>query len=223
MENYITNIPINYIAVEGVIGAGKTSLASKIAEKLNARLILERFEENPYLEKFYRNRDAYAFRVQLFFLIERFTQLQELNQKDLFHNYIVSDYIFEKDKIFAYLNLNDNDLKIYENIIGPLERSVIVPDLVVYLQSSVDRLMKNIRDRNRSIEEELTQQYIVELNDSYNYFFSRYKSSKIMIVNCEEIDFVNNQTDFENLFNEIIKPERQAIEYYNPSLRKTAI
>lgn len=223
MENYITNIPINYISIEGVIGAGKTSLASMVAEKLNARLVLERFEENPYLEKFYQNRDVYAFRVQLFFLIERFTQLQELNQKDLFHPHIVSDYIFEKDKIFAYLNLNDNELKIYENIIAPLERSVAVPDLVVYLQSTVDRLMRNIRDRNRSIEEELTRQYIEELNDGYNYFFSRYKSSKLMIVNCEEIDFVNNMQDFENLYNEIIKPERQAVEYYNPSLRKTAI
>jgi deoxyguanosine kinase len=223
LENYITNIPVNYIAIEGVIGAGKSSLAALVAEKLNARLILERFEDNPYLEKFYQNREVYAFRAQLFFLIERFTQLQELNQKDLFHNYFVSDYIFEKDKIFAYLNLNDNDLKIYEKIIAPLERNIVFPDLVVYLQSSVDRLMRNIRERNRSIEQELTQSYIEELNEAYNYFFSRYKSSKVMIVNCEEIDFVNNQTDFENLFNEIIKPERQAIEYYNPSLRKTAI
>jgi deoxyadenosine/deoxycytidine kinase len=159
----------------------------------------------------------------MFFLLERYHQLQELNQKNLFESYIVSDYIFEKDKIFAYLNLNDDDLKTYEHVVQSLDRNIVQPDLVVYLQSSVERLMRNIRLRNRQVETEITEDYIDNLNDAYNYFFSRYKSTKVMIVNCEEADFVNNRADFENLVNEIFKTERGAVEYYNPALRKTAL
>jgi deoxyadenosine/deoxycytidine kinase len=217
------NAPISYIAIEGVIGAGKTSVASMLADRLSAKLILERFDDNPYLEKFYSNKEEYAFRTQMFFLLERYHQLQELNQKNLFESYIVSDYIFEKDKIFAYLNLNDDDLKTYEHVVQSLDRNIVQPDLVVYLQSSVERLMRNIRLRNRQVETEITEDYIDNLNDAYNYFFSRYKSTKVMIVNCEEADFVNNRADFENLVNEIFKTERGAVEYYNPALRKTAL
>lgn len=213
---------ISYIAVEGVIGAGKTSVATRLAERLNAKLILESFEDNPFLQKFYANPAAYAFRTQMFFLLERFTQSQELRQKELFQNYIISDYLFEKDKIFAYMNLNDDELKIYEQVVQVLDRNVVMPDLVVYLQSSVERLMRNIRGRNREIEKEMSGQYIENLNDAYNYFFSRYKNSKVMIVNCEEVDFVNNESDFDDLVNEIFKSNRGAIEYYNPALRKTA-
>lgn len=224
MPQNLLNNPgqISYIAIEGVIGAGKTSVAAKLAARLNAKLVLETFEDNPFLQKFYTDTAAYAFRTQMFFLLERFTQSQELRQKELFQNYIVSDYIFEKDKIFAYLNLNDDELKIYEQVVQVLDRNVVMPDLVVYLQSSVDRLMKNIRGRNREIEKEMQEQYIENLNDAYNYFFSRYKNSKVMIVNCEESDFVNNESDFDDLVNEIFKSNRGAIEYYNPALRKTA-
>ena len=213
---------ISYIAIEGVIGAGKTSVATRLAGRLNAKLVLESFEDNPFLQKFYSNPSKYAFRTQMFFLLERFTQSQELRQKELFQNYIVSDYLFEKDKIFAYLNLNDDELKIYEQVVQVLDRNIVMPDLVVYLQSSVERLMGNITGRNREIEKEISRGYIENLNDAYNYFFSRYKNSKVMIVNCEDSDFVNNETDFEDLVNEIFKSERGAIEYYNPALRKTA-
>ncbi len=215
--------PINYIAIEGVIGAGKTSVASLLSNRLNARLILENFEENPYLEKFYDKPSEYAFRTQIFFLIERYTQLQQLNQKELFDSYVISDYLFEKDKIFAYMNLSDDELKLYEQIVQSLDRNVVPPDLVIYLQSSVSRLMKNILNRNRDIEKNLTEKYIENLNDAYNYFFSRYRNSRVMVVNCEEIDFVNNPRDFENLVDEIFKADRAAVEYYNPSLRKTAL
>ena len=221
-DNSVNNNAISYIAIEGVIGAGKTSVAQKIATRLNARLVLERFEENPFLEKFYHNPEEYAFRTQLFFLLERYNQMQELHQEELFQNYIVSDYIFEKDKIFAYMNLNDSDLKIYEQVAGALDRNVVTPDLVVYLQSSVGRLMNNIRNRDREIEKEITEEYIDNLNEAYNYFFSRYKSSKVLIVNCEEADFVNDENDFENLMNEIFSQDTGAVKYYNPSLRKTA-
>ena len=217
------NNSISYIAIEGVIGAGKTSIASMLSERLNAKLILENFEDNPFLEKFYINPQAYAFRTQMFFLLERFTQLQELHQKDLFQNYIISDYIFEKDKIFAYLNLSDDELKIYEQVVQGLDKGIVQPDLVVYLQSSVERLMTNIRSRNRMIENEITEEYIDNLNEAYNYFFSRYKGSKVLIVNSDDADFVKSADDFENLFNEIFKYDSSAVKYYNPSLRKTAL
>jgi deoxyguanosine kinase len=217
------NYPINYIAIEGVIGAGKTSIATMLSERLNSRLILENFEDNPYLEKFYEKPSEYAFRTQIFFLIERYTQLQQLHQKELFDSYIISDYIFEKDKIFAYMNLNDDELKLYEQIVQTLDRNIVPPDLVIYLQSSVPRLMKNIRTRNREIEKNMSEKYIENLNDAYNYFFSRYRNSRVMVVNCEEADFVNSSADFENLVDEIFKADRAAIEYYNPSLRRTAL
>lgn len=221
-RNLTNNSQISYIAVEGVIGAGKTSVASMLAERLNAKLILENFEENPFLEKFYLNPEEYAFRTQMFFLLERYSQLQELHQKDLFQNFIISDYIFEKDKIFAYLNLNDDELKIYELVVQGLDKNVVIPDLVIYLQSSVGRLMANINKRQREIEKEISEEYIEGLNDAYNYFFSRYKSSKVLIVNCEEADFVSNPLDFDELVNEIFKSDVSAVKYYNPSLRKTA-
>jgi deoxyguanosine kinase len=215
--------PINYIAIEGVIGAGKTSVAALLADRLNARLILENFEDNPYLERFYEKPSEYAFRTQIFFLIERYTQLQQLHQKELFDSYIISDYLFEKDKIFAYMNLSDDELRLYEQIVQSLDRNIVSPDLVIYLQSSVPRLMKNIMKRDRDIEKNLTEKYIDNLNEAYNYFFSRYRNSRVMVVNCEEADFVNNPADFENLVEEIFKADRAAVEYYNPSLRKTAL
>lgn len=213
---------VNYIAVEGVIGAGKTSLAAMLADHLKAKLVLERFDDNPFLEKFYSDPAAYAFRTQLFFMLDRYTRLQQLAQEELFHKYIVSDFLFEKDKIFAYLNLNDDELKIYESIISAVEKKIVMPDLVIFLQSSVPRLMKNIRERAREAEKEITEKYVTELQESYNYFFSRYRSSRLMIVNCEDIDFINNKEDFNNLVEAIFKPESGAIEYYNPGLRKTA-
>ncbi len=215
--------PINYIAVEGVIGAGKTSIASLLADRLNARLILENFESNPYLEKFYEKPAEFAFRTQIFFLIERYTQLQQLHQKELFDSYIISDYLFEKDKIFAYMNLSDDELKLYEQIVQSLDRNIVAPDLVIYLQSSIPRLMKNITKRSRTIEKNLTQKYIENLNDAYTYFFSRYRNSRVMVVNCDEADFVSSHADFENLVEEIFKADRAAIEYYNPSIRRTAL
>jgi len=220
-ENY-SNSGLSYIAIEGVIGAGKTSVARMLSEKLNAKLILENFEDNPFLEKFYIDPSKYAFRTQMFFLLERYTQLQEVHQKELFQNFVVSDYIFEKDKIFAYLNLSDDELKIYEHVVQGLDKGIVVPDLVIYLQSSVERLMQNIKRRDREIEKEISEEYISSLNEAYNYFFSRYKASKIMIVNCEEIDFVNNLSDFDELVNEIFKTDLSAVKYYNPALRKAA-
>jgi deoxyguanosine kinase len=213
---------IKYIAIEGVIGVGKTSLAKKLSERLNAKLILENFEDNPFLEKFYNDPVSYAFHTQMYFLMSRYKQLQEIKQIDLFHEYYVADYIFEKDKIFAYLNLQDDELKLYEKIVSLIERTIIVPDLIIYLQSNLERLMQNIRHRDRDIEKDIKESYIKDLNEGYNYFFFRYKATKVMIVNSAEIDFVNNEKDFENLIAEILKPEHSAIEYYNPVNVKAA-
>jgi deoxyadenosine/deoxycytidine kinase len=207
---------IKYIAIEGVIGAGKTSLASMLSKKLKAKLILEKFETNPFLENFHKDPERYAFQTQLFFLLNRFQQQQELMQYDLFNNYIISDYIFEKDKIFAYLNLQDDELKLYEKIISFIERNIPKPDLVIYIQSSLDQLVKNIKKRNRSFESNISEEYLKELIEAYNYFFFRYKNCPLLIVNCATLDFINNKSDFDLLFDNIFKPTRLPIEYLNP-------
>jgi len=213
---------LKYIAIEGVIGAGKTSLARRLSERLNAKLVLEDFEDNPFLERFYENPARYAFHTQIYFLLSRYKQLIDLTQEDLFHNYIISDYIFEKDKIFAYLNLQDDELKLYETIVQSIERKIRVPDMVIYLQSTVERLMANIRHRDRDAERALSEDYIKDLNEGYNYFFFRFKATKVMIVNVSEIDFVNNEQDFENLIAEILKVDHTSIEYFNPATKRIA-
>ena len=210
------NSLVKYIAIEGVIGAGKTTLAKKIKDRLNAKLVLEQFETNPFLEKFYADRKRYAFQTQMFFLINRFKQQQELIQEDLFTEYIVCDYIFEKDRIFAYLNLSSDELNLYENIYPLIARSLRKPDLVVYLQSGTDRLMFNIKKRSRKIERALTRSYIEELSEAYNHFFFRYNSTPLLIVNSTDLDFVNKDNDFDELFKQIFREDRGLTEYFNP-------
>jgi deoxyadenosine/deoxycytidine kinase len=211
---------IHYIAIEGVIGAGKTSLARMLSERLGARFVLEKFEENPFLPRFYEDPEHYAFQTQIFFLLNRYRQQHELFQADLFHSHIVSDYIFEKDKIFAYLTLRDDELKLYENLLITIERTIPPPDLVIYLQSSVDRLMVNIRKRGREMEKNMSEEYIKELNEAYNYFFFRYKSAPLLIVKATDIDFVNNPDHFEDLLTQILRPNKAPVEYYNPLVQK---
>ena len=210
------NSLVKYIAIEGVIGAGKTTLAKKIKDRLNAKLVLEQFDTNPFLEKFYADRKRYAFQTQMFFLINRFKQQQELIQEDLFTEYIVCDYIFEKDRIFAYLNLSSDELNLYENIYPLIARSLRKPDLVVYLQSGTERLMFNIKKRSRKIERALTRSYIEELSEAYNHFFFRYNSTPLLIVNSTDLDFVNKDNDFDELFKQIFREDRGLTEYFNP-------
>lgn len=216
----VQHADVRYIAVEGVIGAGKTSLSRMVSERLNARLVLEQFEENPFLERFYEDPEHYAFQTQIFFLLSRYRQQQDLFQADLFHNALVTDYIFDKDKIFAYLNLQDDELRLYETLVSSIEKNIPTPDLVVYLQSSVERLMSNIRARGRKYEKNISEEYIKDLNEAYNYFFFRYKNAPLLIVNSTEIDFVNNKEDFEELYKEILRPNRAPVEYYNPHSKK---
>lgn len=210
---------LRHIAIEGVIGAGKTTLAQMVAENLGGRLVLERFEENPFLPKFYEDPERYSFQTQIFFLLSRYKQQQEFFQADLFHDFVVTDYIFEKDKIFAYLTLADEELKLYETLLAAIEKNIPTPDLVVYLQCSVERLMSNIRSRGRKMEEKMSEEYIRDLNEAYNYFFFRYKASPLLIVRATDIDFVNKKDDFEELLEQVLRPNRAPVEYYNPVKR----
>jgi deoxyguanosine kinase len=211
---------IHYIAIEGVIGVGKTTLAQMLSDQLGARLVLEKFEENPFLPNFYKDPEHYAFQTQIFFLLSRYRQQQELFQADLFHSHIVSDYIFEKDKIFAYLTLRDDELKLYENLLSTIEKTIPPPDLVIYLQSSNDRLLANIKKRGREMEKHMSDDYIKELNEAYNYFFFRYKSTPLLIVKATDIDFVNNPEHFEDLLTQILRLNKAPVEYYNPLVKK---
>ncbi|MEW6511455.1 MAG: deoxynucleoside kinase [Bacteroidota bacterium] len=220
LQSLIEQTDLRYIAIEGVIGAGKTTLCSMLGETLGARVVLELFEENPFLKDFYRDPERYAFQTQIFFLLTRYKQQRTLSQADLFHRFLVTDYIFEKDKIFAYLNLQDEELKLYETLIGSIEHNIVQPDLVVYLQSSVPRLMQNIRRRARPYESSMSEAYIRDLNEAYNYFFFRYKATPLLIVNSAEMDFVNDNDQYMDLVTQIFRQNRAAVEYYNPITKK---
>jgi deoxyguanosine kinase len=211
---------LRYIAIEGVIGAGKTSLAKKIGERLNAKFIFEQFENNPFLEKFYIDRKRFAFQTQMFFLINRFKQQQELHQEDLFSEHLICDYIFEKDRIFAYMNLSKDELNLYESIYPLLARSLRKPDLVIFLQSNTDRLVHNIKKRNRKVERAITRNYLEELSEAYNHYFFRYNSTPLLIVNSSDIDFVNSNNDFDELFKQIFREDRGFTEYFNPETKR---
>lgn len=210
---------VRFITIEGVIGSGKTSLAHRLAEKCKAQLILEQFEQNPFLEKFYLDRKRYAFQTQMFFLINRFKQMQLQNQGNLFTEFMVSDYLFEKDRIFAYLNLVGEELKLYDTIFPLLHRDLRKPDLVVYLQSSVDRLMYNIKKRNRKIERNLSRGYIEELSEAYNNYFFKYNTTPLLIVNTTQLDFVHSDEDFNELYNQMFRDDRGVYEYFKPEAR----
>ena len=220
-ENQESNNELRYISIEGVIGAGKTSLAKRISERLNAKIILEQFDNNPFLEKFYVDRKRFAFQTQMFFLINRFKQQQELHQEDLFSEHIICDYIFDKDRIFAYMNLSKDELNLYESIYPLLARTLRKPDLVIFLQSSTDRLMYNIKSRNRKVERAITRSYIEELSEAYNHYFFRYNTTPLLIVNSTDIDFVKSDNDFDELFKQIFREDRGFTEYFNPEARRT--
>ena len=205
-----------YIAIEGPIGVGKTSLSKLIAEKLGARLVLEEFEENPFLSEFYKDSERYAFQTQLFFLLSRYKQQLEFQQIDIFTKSIVSDYMFMKHRIFASLNLSEKEMNLYDNVALILEKNMINPDLIIFLQSDTDRLMKNIKNRCRNYESNMDWNYIDALNQIYNEFFFRYDKSPLLIINTNDIDFVNDKNDLNEILNIIQKPIN-GTKYYNPN------
>ena len=205
-----------HIAVEGSIGVGKTSLSKILSEKLKCKLVLEEFEENPFLTEFYKDPDRYAFQTQLFFLLSRYKQQIEFQQIDIFTKSIVSDYMFMKDRIFASLNLNDKEMSLYNNVALILEKNMIHPDLIIFLQSDTDRLMSNIKSRGRNYEMTMDWNYIDALNQIYNEFFFRYDKSPLLIINTNDIDFVNDQNDLKEVLDIIQKPIN-GTKYYNPN------
>ncbi len=204
-----------YIVVDGPIGVGKTSLVELLAERLQARKLLEGPDENPFIVQFYTDMRRYAFQAQLYFLLNRFRQQQELVQFDLFKQSLVSDYLFAKDKIFAYLTLDDNELALYERLQPLLETRVIKPDLVLYLQAGTDVLVRRIQARSRSSERELERSYLEDVNAAYNHFFFHYSETPLLVVNTNEIDFVKHKEDFDDLVRQV-ETVRVGTHYYVP-------
>ncbi len=204
---------IRYIAVEGPIGVGKTTLSEMLSLHFNARLILERYEENPFLHTFYDDRRRFAFQTQLFFLLSRYRQQQELIHSDLFYESIVSDYLFNKDRIFAEVNLNRDELKLYDEVQYALYKTVPSPDVVIYLQGSVNTLQRNIKRRERNFEKNITREYLEEIVNAYNTFFFHYRDSRLIVANCDQFDFLSNQAHFNILVDAITRTPYPPIEY----------
>ena len=204
-----------YIALEGPIGVGKTSLAQMLSRELSTRLVLEDFEDNPFLYDFYNDPERFAFQTQLFFLLQRYRQQQELRQVDMFQKLLVTDYMFVKDRLFASLNLNEKEMQWYDTVANLLERNVIKPDLVIYLQADTDLLMENIAKRGRRMEKNITWEYIDALNQVYTEYFFRYQETPLVIINTNNIDFVNNENDLKEVINYIRQPV-SGTKFFNP-------
>ncbi|MCE5250695.1 deoxynucleoside kinase [bacterium] len=218
MNEPLIKCPHNYVAVEGVIGVGKTSLCRLLAKRFGGRCFLEDFESNPFIRDFYRSPREYAFKTQLFYLISRFKQYLEMPPPDLFQSPLIVDYIFQKDRIFATINLDDNELELYNTVCNVLEPKLRSPELVVYLQASTGRLLDRIKKRGREYEKNMSVQYLEALNTAYNDFFFHYTLSPLFIVNTDEIDFVESPEHFNDLALNIIQPHK-GITFYNPAGR----
>ena len=204
-----------YIAIEGPIGVGKTSLAKLLAKELGARLVLEDFEDNPFLPDFYNDPERFGFQTQLFFLLQRYRQQQDLRQVDMFQKLLITDYMFVKDRLFASLNLDDKEMHLYDTVASLLERNIIRPDLVIYLQADTDVLMKNIAKRGRNMERNITWEYIDALNQVYTEYFFRYQDTPLVIINTDNIDFVENKKDLKEVIDYIRQPV-SGTKFFNP-------
>jgi deoxyguanosine kinase len=204
-----------YIVVEGPIGVGKTALTRALAKRFSARSVFEIVEENPFLASFYQDRNKYAFQTQLFFLLSRFKQQQELFQQELFSQVTVSDYLFAKDRIFASITLDPNELALYERVYEHLGPRVMKPDLVIYLQARLDVLLARIRKRGREFERKFDPEYLAELSRTYNDFFHRYDETPLLVINTSDIDFVETENDFEELVR-AIGSIKAGTHYYQP-------
>jgi deoxyadenosine/deoxycytidine kinase len=193
----------HYIAIEGPIGVGKTSLTGMVARERNARTVLEEFEDNPFLREFYRDRERVAFQTQVYFLLARFAQQEALRQHDLFARAVVSDYLFAKDRIFAYLNLKEAELALYEKIYDLLRPQLVQPDLVVYLQARPEVLVRRLRKRGRDFEAGVQVSYLEDLMRAYNNYFFHYNDSPLLIIDTSELDFVSRRSDFDHILGRI--------------------
>jgi len=208
-------VRFRFIAVEGPIGVGKTSVAQLLAQRLDARATLEEWSQNPFLKDFYDARPGAAFQVEMFYLLSRYRQQQNLMQRDLFSEQVLVDYVFEKSKLFANLNLEDSELVIFDKLHALLGESVPRPDLVVYLQASTEVLLKRIRSRGRREEKGLSEEYLAEVNRAYNYYFFHYSATPLLVVNTSDVDFVKHPEDLEDLVKQISSMGR-GTQYYVP-------
>ena len=204
-----------YIAIEGPIGVGKTSLAQLLSKELGSRLVLEDFEDNPFLPDFYNDPERFGFQTQLFFLLQRYRQQQDLRQVDMFQKLLITDYMFVKDRLFASLNLGDKEMHLYDTVASLLERNIIRPDIVIYLQADTDVLMKNIEKRGRNMEKNVTWEYIDALNQVYTEYFFRYQDTPLVIINTNNIDFVANENDLKEVIDYIRQPV-SGTKFFNP-------
>ena len=211
----------HYIAIEGVLGVGKTTFAKMLADDTQAKLVLEQVDNNPFLEKFYKEMETYALQTQLTFLLNRAVQQEPLKQMDLFSKKIVADYLIEKDRIFAYITLNETELNLSDKISSVVvnEAKLMKPDLVIYLQASIDVLMDRIKKRGRSFEKSVSKDYLYELSQAYNHFFSNYTASPLAIVNTDEVDFAGDKKAFAMIKNYCMNI-KGGINYYTPRPEK---
>lgn len=207
-----------YIVIEGPIGVGKSSLARLLAREFQARLILEKVEDNPFLDKFYRDRRQFAFQTQIFFLLSRYRQLEALHQQDLFSQVAISDYFMPKDHIFATLNLSPEELALYEQIYAQLNPRIPRPDLVIFLQADTDVLLQRIRIRDRKYEKQMERDYLRDLNQKYTEYFFNYHETPLLVVQTSNIDFVNRREDLEDLACQI-RQMKSGVQYYSPPSR----
>jgi len=200
-------IPFRHIAVEGPIGVGKTSLVQLLAERFEGVMVLEDIA-NPFLPAFYEGRPGAAFQVQIYFLLSRFQQQREIKQMNLFQRLVLADYSFPKDRIFAYLNLDDNDLRIYEKLYPVLAAEVPSPDLVIYMQASIPVLLERVQRRGRDFERSISAGYLERLGEAYSYYFFHYRETPLLVVNTDDIDFVHNPADLDALVDQIVRCRR---------------
>jgi deoxyguanosine kinase len=204
-----------YIVVEGPLGVGKTSLAKRLSERLSGQLLLEDLDENPFLPGFYRDPRRFRFKVQIYFLLRRFQQASEVNQMDLFERVVISDYLFQKDRLFAAANLDDGELWLYDQLFNLLRPRVAVPDLVIFLQAKTEVLMDRIRSRGRKYERAISADYVDRINRAFNELFFHYDDSPLLVINASEIDFVHVPADLDDLV-EKIKKMKKGTQYYVP-------
>lgn len=210
------NVPnVGYVVVEGPIGVGKTSLARRLAEAFGAQPLLERPEENPFLDRFYRSRKHYALPTQLFFLFQRARQIETLKQRDLFANGYVADFLIEKDKLFARANLDDDELRLYEQVYDQMSLELPSPDMVIYLQAPVDVLLERVQRRGFDYEQSIDREYLQRVADAYTQFFHHYTSAPLLVVNASEINIVDSNNDFQTLLAHLRKI-RSGRHFFNP-------
>jgi len=204
-----------FIAVEGAIGAGKTSLVNLLEQQYGARVILEENDSNPFIAKFYEDQETYSFQTQIFFLLSRYNQYMELAQRDLFNSVVVIDYLFQRDKIFAQLNLEDHEYRLYEQIYNLISSKAPKPDLVIFLQASTEVLLERVSKRGREYESFMDPDYLDLVNKAFNNFFFYYSDTPLLVINTNEIDFVEKKCDLEELINKVNR-HKIGREYYNP-------